>query len=47
MSSIPHDHATGHAVGHVVDPAVDRGHAHDEHAHHPGGIMRWITTTNH
>ncbi len=23
------------------------GHAHDEHAHHPGGIMRWITTTNH
>src|SRR6202171_6516112 len=47
MSSIPHDHATGHAVGHVVDHAVDRGHAHDERAHHPGGIMRWITTTNH
>src|SRR3954467_10506347 len=24
------------------------GHAHDhEHAHHPSGIMRWITTTNH
>ncbi len=23
------------------------GHAHDEHAHHPGGLMRWITTTNH
>ena len=26
------------------------GHAHDHHdahAHHPGGIMRWITTTNH
>src|SRR5437870_7928838 len=35
MSSIPRDHAAGHE------------HAHDEHAHHPGGIMRWITTTNH
>src|SRR6201984_1292159 len=35
MSSIAHDHAAGH------------GHAHEEHAHHPGGIMRWITTTNH
>ncbi len=23
------------------------GHAHDEHAHHPTGMMRWITTTNH
>src|SRR4051794_41963524 len=24
------------------------GHAHDhEHAHHPSGIMRWVTTTNH
>ena len=24
------------------------GHAHDPaHAHHPAGIMRWITTTNH
>jgi len=22
------------------------GH-HDDHAYHPGGIMRWITTTNH
>ena len=20
---------------------------HDEHAHHPTGIMRWVTTTNH
>jgi len=27
-----------HAAGHGVD---------HEHAHHPGGIMRWITTTNH
>jgi cytochrome c oxidase subunit 1 len=35
MSSIPHDHAAGHPVG------------HDEHAHHPTGIMRWIMTTNH
>ncbi|MGH8649409.1 MAG: cbb3-type cytochrome c oxidase subunit I, partial [Burkholderiales bacterium] len=23
------------------------GHGHDAHAHHYGGIMRWITTTNH
>src|SRR5579864_1779324 len=23
------------------------GLPHDEHAHHPKGIMRWITTTNH
>ncbi|MBX3607903.1 MAG: cbb3-type cytochrome c oxidase subunit I, partial [Piscinibacter sp.] len=22
-------------------------HGHDDHAHHPTGIMRWITTTNH
>src|SRR5690348_16441580 len=35
MSSIPHD---------VVGGAP---HAHDDHAHHPTGIMRWITTTNH
>ena len=35
MSSIPHDHAAGQPVG------------HDEHAHHPAGIMRWIRTTNH
>ena len=36
MSSVPHDLVAG---GHP--------HAHDEHAHHPKGIMRWITTTNH
>jgi hypothetical protein len=38
MSSIAHDHA----------PADDTGtmHAHDAHGP-PGGIMRWITTTNH
>ena len=35
MSSIPHDHA------------ADHGHGDEEHAHHPSGIMRWITTTNH
>ena len=24
------------------------GHAHHgDHSHHPSGIMRWITTTNH
>jgi cytochrome c oxidase subunit 1 len=23
------------------------GHGHGDHAHHPAGIMRWITTTNH
>ncbi len=28
-----------HAHGHA--------HGHDDHAHHPYGIMRWITTTNH
>ena len=22
-------------------------HGHGDHAHHPSGIMRWITTTNH
>jgi len=36
MSAIPHDHAVGHAADH-----------HDDHGHHPTGIMRWITTTNH
>jgi cbb3-type cytochrome oxidase subunit 1 len=24
-----------------------QGHGHDAHGHHPTGIMRWITTTNH
>src|SRR5215475_9513436 len=27
--------------------AVLDHHGHDDHAHHPSGIMRWITTTNH
>ncbi len=35
MSSASHDLAPGY------------GHTHDDHAHHPTGIMRWITTTNH
>jgi cytochrome c oxidase subunit 1 len=25
----------------------DHAHGHDDHAHHPSGMMRWITTTNH
>src|SRR5215213_4539670 len=37
MSSVPHDHVV--VPGHEV---------HDDHAHHhPSGIMRWVTTTNH
>ena len=28
--------------------AVIDGHPHDEHhEHHPSGLMRWVTTTNH
>src|SRR5512142_2763108 len=23
------------------------GHVHDDHVHHPTGLMRWLTTTNH
>ena len=30
----------------VHEPPVG-SHAPDDHAHHPTGIMRWITTTNH
>jgi cytochrome c oxidase subunit 1 len=31
-----------------MSAVIDSGHAHDEHAHGPyGGIMRWVTTTNH
>ncbi|MGI8895494.1 MAG: cytochrome c oxidase subunit I, partial [Casimicrobiaceae bacterium] len=38
MSSIPHDHAAPH----------EHEHDHDHtHGHYAGGIMRWITTTNH
>src|SRR6267142_1268800 len=29
-----------------MSAVIDHGHAHD-HEHHPSGIMRWITTTNH
>ena len=25
----------------------DHAHGHDDHAHHPSGLMRWVTTTNH
>ena len=44
MSSVPHAHDHDHAHGH------DHGHDHDhDHGHGGGygGIMRWITTTNH
>ncbi len=27
--------------------AAQATHAHGDHAHHPGGIMRWVMTTNH
>src|SRR5437870_7830744 len=38
MSAVVDTH--GHEHGH--------DHAHDAHGHHPyGGVMRWITTTNH
>src|SRR5216117_2847745 len=31
-----------------MSAVIDSGHAHDEQAHGPyGGIMRWVTTTNH
>ena len=29
-----------------MSAVIDSGHAHDEHGPY-GGIMRWITTTNH
>ena len=32
-------------AAHTHDHA--HGHGHGEHAHHPGGIMRWVMTTNH
>jgi len=33
------------AATHADDHA--HGHGHDDHGHHPSGLMRWITTTNH
>ena len=27
--------------------AATHAHSHDDYAHHPGGIMRWVMTTNH
>src|SRR4051812_37660740 len=42
MSSVVDTHGHGHDHAHG-------DHAHDDHGHHGGygGIMRWITTTNH
>ena len=40
MSAVIDTHAPGH----------DAGHGHDDHGggyHGAGGIMRWVTTTNH
>jgi cytochrome c oxidase subunit I len=37
MASIPHAPDTGH----------DQAHDHDHHDHHPTGIGRWLTSTNH
>jgi len=32
----------------TMSAVIEHGHAHDEHAACPyGGIMRWVTTTNH
>src|SRR5262245_54871463 len=36
--------AGGSQMSAVID---DHGHGHEDHAHHPGGIMRWISPTNH
>src|SRR5438876_85626 len=43
MSAIVDNHGHSHGHGH------DHDHAHDAHGHHSpyGGVMRWITTTNH
>ena len=45
MSSAAHDHAHPHGHDHA------HGHGHDDHGHGHhgpyGGIMRWVTTTNH
>ncbi|MGZ5159966.1 MAG: cytochrome c oxidase subunit I [Burkholderiales bacterium] len=30
-----------------MEAAHGHGYGHDEHAHHPSGLMRWVTTTNH
>src|SRR5688572_32390760 len=30
-----------------MEAAHVHDHGHGEHAHHPGGIMRWVMTTNH
>src|SRR4051812_45682609 len=30
-----------------MSAVVDHGHAHGGYEQHPGGIARWVTTTNH
>ena len=30
-----------------AEAAHGHAHGHDDHAHHPSGLMRWVTTTNH
>ena len=30
-----------------AEAAHGQAHGHDDHAHHPAGLMRWVTTTNH
>ncbi len=39
-------HAPDHAP-HAPSDAHGHGEHGDHHAHHPGGIMRWVMTTNH
>jgi len=41
MSSIPHDHTAAHGAAPAIGHAVDHGHAHDEHAHYPGGVITY------
>src|SRR5918999_1046598 len=40
-----HAHTGDHPVGHAGH--VGLGGHDDHHAHHPTGLMRWVTTTNH
>src|SRR6185503_12597348 len=48
MSSVPHTHDHPHGHDHAHD-GHGHVHGHGGHGHHGpyGGIMRWITTTNH
>ena len=47
MSRITHLPSPRPAVDHAVGPGPSHAHRHDGHAHYPGGIMRWFTTTTH